>query len=127
MSHTATLPKVHIAQLHDLYLAECQLAETLATLAKNAADAELRKGFLAQREQSLENAVLLKKQYTSLKKKSASGKGQLSIGLMRLLQSLRAEHQAIVEYTCAQSLAQALGFGGTIAGSSRRSLAGSKA
>ncbi|HEY8965792.1 MAG TPA: DUF892 family protein [Candidatus Methylacidiphilales bacterium] len=106
----APLQKAHVDQLQDLYRAEAQLVEALSTLAATATDPDLKKGFLAQRKRSREHAARLKKLCASLSRKTASGRAKAAEGLLALLASLKAEHRTVAEYTCAQTLARALGF-----------------
>ena len=128
-----SLHEVFIDQLKDLYSAETQIAKALPKLAKAAASADLKNGFLLHLKQTKEHAARIKEICTALKEKPTGKTCQATAGLvaegqeaidedalpemkdlMLIAAARRVEHYEISGYTSACDLAKALGLASAV-------------
>jgi ferritin-like metal-binding protein YciE len=128
-----SLHEVFIDQLKDLYSAETQIAKALPKLAKAAASADLKNGFLLHLKQTREHAARIKEICTALKEKPTGKTCQATAGLvaegqeaieedalpemkdlMLIAAARRVEHYEISGYTSACDLAKALGLASAV-------------
>ena len=129
----STLQEIFVEELKDIYSAETQIIKALPRLAKAAADADLKKGFLLHLEQTKVHAERIKQICESLKEKPTGKKCAATAGLveegkeaieenatpeakdvMLISSARRVEHYEMSAYISAIALAKALGLSAAV-------------